>query len=295
MNEKLYPEFHIDELKRIFRGLALNQPRIERICLFKPVSAAALPISEGQRENRKDKYDDNPNNGHDMHDQAAQPALPTTPSIPNGVLTDLTQVLANEAGSAAPSSTPMVPLYCVVIVGSDELDPLVEDLNFRLQLEWGERSLSGELAKCFTEPPEERAVKDSWMFRQILPEDYEDGSWAYEDNGYIDEDGNEIPTKPVYFEDPGSELVLFERETISEGKLSQIATENLSASDKVIQYAKEMYEYGNPLSAKDFKPGANKVISTIAKDQNVAPDTLRKYVSDTGFYFKSSRGRPPKV
>lgn len=208
MTENQYPEFHIEKLKSIVRGWALIHPDIERIYLFKSVSAAAMPISEGQREKRNDNNDVNPNSGQDL-DQASQPALPTIHRALNDIATNMPTI--SEAELAAPSSSSIDPLYWIVIVGPEEFNELGEEINTRLQLEWGERSLASELAKCFTEKPEERFVKDSWLIRPILPEEYEDGSWACDDDGYIDEDGNWVPMNPVYFVDPYSELVLFER------------------------------------------------------------------------------------
>jgi hypothetical protein len=295
MNEKLYIELHIEKLKILVRGLALNQPKPEKICLFKSVPAAALPISRGRREDRKDKdNDENPTTSQDEFKQAVQPALwPPTITI-NGEAIELKSILAKDAGSVTSSQTLKDPRYWILIVGHEDLEPWVDDLNDRLETEWGYRSLAEELAECFKKQPEERFIKDSWVFCRITTEEYASGEWAYEYDGYIDEDGNEIITQEVYFVNLVSELVLFERKNLSEGKLFQIASENLSASGEAIQYAKEMYENGNSLSVNDFIPEANEIISAIARKHNVAFDSLRRSVSDTDFYLKSKRGRPLK-
>ena len=68
-----------------------------------------------------------------------------------------------------------------------------------------------------------------------------------------------------------------------------------SAKNEILSYAKNRYKNGNPLVRADFSSDTDATISAISKNNNVNPDTLRKYVQDASLLEPTKTGRKPKA
>lgn len=152
LSENIFPELHIDKMKSIAEGWAINHPAVEKICLFRGLEDY--------------EFD-----------------------------------------------------YWIVVVGPDELEPWVASLNDYLPSTSGKKNPKDHLAECFTE---ERFITAQWMVYRVPQDWYDDGSWAYEKDQYID--GREVPIGEVYCVSPKSELVLYQRTDNDE--TSEMCAEN---------------------------------------------------------------------
>jgi hypothetical protein len=162
--------------------------------------------------------------------------------------------------------------YWLVIVGSDELEGWVQDLNDQLSgriYDHNRNNPRDELMLCFVE---EKEITDNWFIFRIPPEWYVEGSWTFEENVEFNEENVEL-RPPVYGVIPRSELVLFERTGFDETP-QQICRRIATELWRRFPTMRKCYVMGHPdiINIREQFTGKN----TIADWIGPAPATAKK-------------------
>jgi hypothetical protein len=162
--------------------------------------------------------------------------------------------------------------YWLVIVGPDELEGWVQDLNDQLSgrlYDHNRNNPRDELMLCFVE---EKEITDNWFIFRIPPEWYVEGSWTFEENVEFNEENVEL-RPPVYGVIPRSELVLFERTGFDETP-QQICRRIATELWRRFPTMRKCYVMGHPdiINIREQFTGKN----TIADWIGPAPATAKK-------------------